>query len=155
MARAWILAFLASVAVAGCYPTGYTVLPGGTVQNFLGCLPKCQPPGPMNIYGGVQIDVKAIKSLSEEGIATVKDESCPFVLKPFFGGISVLMIAAVAVVDTPVSVVLDTLTLPITVPVALLRSAHLIRPANPDNGGDSTGKESVDSSHVSAAPQQH
>jgi uncharacterized protein YceK len=131
MARARILAFLAIATVAGCYPVvPFTVVPGGTVQNFIGCLPKCEPPGPMNVYGGVELDLKAIKYLSQEGIANVvKDEHCPIIFKPLGVGMSVVFIAAVAVVDTPVSVILDTLTLPITVPVALLRSAHLISPA--------------------------
>jgi hypothetical protein len=109
----------------------------------------------MNIYGGVELDLKAIKYLSQEGIAnTINDENCPIVFKPLGVGISVVFIAAVAVVDTPVSVILDTLTLPITVPVALLRSAHLISPATSDNGGDSTGKESADSSPGSAVAHQ-
>lgn len=152
-----MVAFLAIAVVAGCYPVGtYTLLPGGTAQNLLGCLPKCAPPGPMNIYGGAELDLKAIKYLSQEGIANViKDENCPIIFRPLGVGISVVFIAAVAVVDTPVSVILDTLTLPITVPVALLRNAHLISPATSDNGGDSSGKESDASSHNTAAPQQH
>ena len=122
MLVAWAAA--ATALLGGC----------GTVANLT--LSGPPPAGPMKVYGGVRRDMDIMHDCT-----TNPDH-------PRDNAEAVCFAAAVTVaaVDLPFSVVADTLTLPITVPVALVTQGRTDKPqpgSGPAPAGDEAGADNI------------
>ena len=109
MARATLLAAAAACALGGC----------GTVTN-LGP-GECGAPSPRKVYGGVGADLECLGGLLGSLLPENSEDGCWHLMKvtwPVRADVARDLPGAIwlVAVDIPLCVVLDTLTLPVTIP---------------------------------------
>lgn len=107
---------LRALVLSGLVACGGLSLSGcGTMWNFEAGADAGGLNRETRIYGGVQVDVQAVGKIAE----------------PWNSGWGRL-IAGLFVLDVPFSLAADTLTLPVTIPMALFRSREAPSDRNPE-----------------------